>query len=136
MRRAKRQGLDADGRPEVADFLRFLAVERNDSPHTVKAYGRDLASFVQFLERFYGITDWKWAGVDRLAIRGYLGEAQKRGWSKRSMARALSAVRSFYKFLNLHHGIEVNPARAVGTPKLDRTLPRYLHRAAMGPLFD
>ena len=75
MRRAKRQGLDADGRPEVADFLRFLAVERNDSPHTVKAYGRDLASFVQFLDRYYGITDWKWAGVDRLAIRGYLAAA-------------------------------------------------------------
>ena len=135
MRRAKRQGLEADGRPEVADFLRFLAVERNDSPHTVKAYGRDLASFVQFLDRFYGITDWKWAGVDRLAIRGYLAEAQKRGWSKRSMARALSAIRSFYRFLNLHHGIEVNPARAAATPKLEQRLPGYLDRKAIERLF-
>ena len=82
-------------RPEIADFLRFLGVERNDSPHTVKAYARDLDSFAEFLDGFYGSTTWKWAGVDRLAIRGYLAAAARRGWSKRSMARSLSALRRF-----------------------------------------
>jgi integrase/recombinase XerC len=119
----------------VADFLRFLAVERNDSPHTVKAYGRDLDSFTAFLDAYYGGAGWKWAGVDRTAVRGYLGDAQKRGWSKRSMARALSAIRTFYRFLNLHHGIEVNPARAAATPKLEKRLPGYLDRGAMERLF-
>ena len=85
-------------RPEIADFLRFLGAERNDSPNTVKAYSRDLASFEEFLDGFYGGTSWKWAGVDRLAIRGYLAQAARRGWSKRTMARALSALRTFLTF--------------------------------------
>lgn len=123
-------------RPEVADFMRFLGAERNDSPHTVKAYGRDLAAFAEFLGGYYGSDDWTWAGVDKLAMRGFLASAAKQGWSKRSAARALSAVRSFYKFLNLHHGLEVNPGRAVGTPKLERRLPDYLDRGAMDRLFE
>ena len=122
-------------REEVADFLRWLGAERNDSPHTVKAYGRDLGSFAEFLDGYYGGSGWKWAGVDRLAIRGYLAQAARKGWSKRTMARALSALRSFYRFLNLHHGIEVNPARAASTPKLEKRLPGYLDRGAMDRLF-
>jgi integrase/recombinase XerC len=122
-------------RPEIADFLRFLGTERNDSPHTVKAYGRDVAAFAAFLDRYYGIPDWKWAGVDRLAIRGFLAEGQRAGLSKRSMARALSAIRTFYRFLNLHHGVEVNPARAAATPKVEKRLPGYLDQNAMARLF-
>jgi len=123
-------------RPEVADFLRHLGTERNDSPHTVKAYGRDLASFEEFLDGYYGGSTWTWAGVDRLAFRGYLADATRREWSKRTMARALSAFRSFYRFLNVHHGVEGNPARAVSTPKLEKRLPGYLDRGAMGRLFE
>ncbi len=122
-------------RLEVTDFLRWLGAERNDSPHTVKAYGRDLEDFAGFLDEYYGSRTWKWAGVDRLAIRGYLAHAARKGWSKRTMARALSALRSFYKFLNLHHGIEVNPARAASTPKLEKRLPGHLGRAEMDRLF-
>ena len=121
-------------KPEIADFLRHLGVERNDSPHTVKAYGRDVGRFAMFLDGYYGGT-WTWAGVDRLAVRGFLAACQREGLSKRSMARALSAVRSFYRFLNLHHGIEINPARAAATPKLEKHLPGYLDRGAMDRLF-
>jgi integrase/recombinase XerC len=124
------------GRAEVSDFLRWLGAERGDSPHTVKAYGRDLAAFVGFCDGYYGTPEWKWAGVDRLAIRGWLAESQRRGWSRRSMARALSALRSFYRFLNLHHGVEVNPARASGTPRLEKRLPGYLDRGKMERLFE
>ena len=122
-------------RAEAADFLRWLEAERNDSPNTVKAYGRDVAAFEGFLDGFYGGTGWTWAGVDRLAIRGFLAEGSRRGWSKRTIARALSAVRAFYRFLNLHHGVEVNPARAASTPKLEKRLPGYLDRGAMERLF-
>lgn len=121
---------------EVVDFLRHLGAERNDSPNTVKAYGRDVTSFAQFLDGYYGSTTWSWAGVDRLAIRGWMGACQKRGLSKRSMARMLSAVRSFYRFLNVHHGLEVNPARAAATPKLEKRLPGYLDRQAIDRLFE
>jgi len=123
-------------RPEAEDFLRFLATERNDSPHTVRAYGRDLAGLEVFLDGYYGGAAWTWAGVDRLAMRAYLADAASRGWSKRTMARALSAFRSFYRFLNVHHGVEVNPARAASLPKLEKRLPGYLDRGAMGRLFE
>jgi len=122
-------------RPEAADFLRYLESERNDSPNTVKAYGRDVAAFTGFLDGYYGNGDWTWAGVDRLAVRAFLADASRRGWSKRTMARALSAVRAFYRFLNLHHGVDVNPAKAASTPKLERRLPGYLDRKAMERLF-
>ena len=122
-------------RPEAADFLRYLETERNDSPNTVKAYGRDVAAFAAFLDGYYGGGTWKWAGVDRLAIRGFLADGSRRGWSKRTMARALSAVRAFYRFLNLHHGVEANPGRAASTPRIERRLPAYLDRGAMERLF-
>jgi integrase/recombinase XerC len=123
-------------RPEAEDFLRFLATERNDSPHTVKAYGRDLAGLEAFLDGYYGGTAWTWPGVDRQAVRAYLADAAARGWSKRTMARALSAFRSFYRFLGVHHGVEVNPARASSIPKLEKRLPGYLDRGAMARLFE
>ena len=121
---------------EAADFLRFLAAERNDSPNTVKAYGRDLEAFAAFLDGYYGgEARWSWAGVDRLAVRAFLADAARRGWSKRTAARALSAVRAFYRFLNLHHGVEANPAKAASTPKLDKRLPGYLDRPSVERLF-
>ena len=119
---------------EIAEFVTFLAKERNDSPHTVKAYERDVGAFAAFCENYYG-GPWSWAGVDRLAVRGFLAAEQRRGLAKRSVARALSALRTFYRFLNATRGLEVNPARAARTPKLDRTLPAYLSRAEMELLF-
>jgi len=119
---------------EIAEFVIFLAKERNDSPHTVKAYERDLTAFAAFCQDYYG-GPWSWAGVDRLAIRGFLASEQQRGLGKRSVARALSAVRTFYRFLNVTHGLEVNPARATRTPKFDRTLPVYLDRNETDRLF-
>ncbi len=119
---------------EIAEFVTFLEKERNDSPHTVKAYERDLGAFAAFCQDYYG-GPWKWAGVDRLAVRGFLASEQRRGLAKRSVARALSALRTFYRFLNATRGLEVNPARAARTPKLERTLPTYLDRAEMEMLF-
>ena len=119
---------------EIEEFVTFLSKERNDSPHTVKAYERDLGAFAAFCQDYYG-GPWSWAGVDRLAVRGFLAAEQRRGLAKRSVARALSALRTFYRFLNATRGLEVNPARAARTPKLDRTLPTYLDRAEMEMLF-
>jgi len=119
---------------EITEFVTFLSKERNDSPHTVKAYEHDLGAFAAFCQDYYG-GPWSWAGVDRLAVRGFLAAEQRRGLAKRSVARALSALRTFYRFLNATRGLEVNPARAARTPKLERTLPAYLSRAEMEMLF-
>jgi integrase/recombinase XerC len=120
--------------PDISAFVSFLSKERNDSPHTVKAYARDVADCAAFCGRYYGGA-WTWAGVDRLAVRGWLGAMQQRGLAKRSAARALSALRSFYRFLNVTRGLEVNPAKAVRTPKLERVLPKHLDRTETDVLF-
>jgi integrase/recombinase XerC len=121
-------------RTEVAEYLAHLEKERDVSPHTVKAYARDLGAFTDFCNRHYG--NWTWQTVDRLGVRGFLGELSRRGLAKRSAARALSAVRSLYRFLQEHHGVANNIARATKVPKLDKRLPSYLDRAQTQRLFD
>jgi integrase/recombinase XerC len=121
-------------RPEVTEYLVHLEKERDVSPHTVKAYTRDLEAFTDFCNRHYG--EWGWTTVDRLGLRGFLGELQRRGLSKRSAARALSAVRSLYRYLQEHHGVPNNVVRAAKVPKLDKRLPTYLDRSQTQSLFD
>ena len=121
---------------EVADFLLHLEKERNVSPNTVLAYRRDLGVFVEYLAEYYGTEAWSWQGIDRLAIRGFLGHLTRRGLGKRSISRALSVVRSFFRFLHRNEVVEANPARAVGSPKLERYLPSYLDRGQVQRLFD
>src|SRR2546430_16415019 len=113
--------------PEISAFVTFLAKERNDSPHTVKAYERDLTEFAAFCENYYG-GPWTWAGIDRLAVRGFLAAQQRRGLAKRSVARALSALRTFYRVLNATQGFVAKPARAARIPKLAKTVPIYFDR--------
>ena len=122
--------------PQVAEYLEHLAKERDVSPNTVRAYARDLSEFVEFLGRYYGGDGWSWQGVDRIAMRGFLGHLSKRGLGKRSMARTLSAVRSFYKYLHRNEVVDANPARAVGAPKLEKYLPGYLDRSQIDLLFQ
>lgn len=117
-------------RSEIDTFVDFLAKERNDSPHTVVAYRRDVESLVSFLDRYYD-GQWNWREVDRLALRSYLGELSRKGLAKRSVARALSSIRAFYRYLDLG----VNPARGTRTPKLDRKLPVHPDRSQMDALF-
>ena len=76
--------------PDVDAFLVHLEKERNVSSHTLKAYGRDCAEFVAFLTEYYGGASWTWQGVDRLAMRGFLARLNKRGLSRRSVARSLA----------------------------------------------
>jgi integrase/recombinase XerC len=125
--------MPTDPRPEIAEFLLHLEKERDQSPHTVKAYARDLAAFQEFCDRHYG--SWGWETVDRLGLRGFLGELQRRGLARRSAARALSAVRSLYRYLQVHHGLPNNVARAAKVPKLEKRLPTYLDKGSTERLF-
>src|SRR4051812_23180266 len=119
---------------EVADYLLHLEKEKGSSPHTVKAYRRDLEAFVEFCDRYYG-GSWSWAAVDRLGLRGFLGELQRRGLAKRTAARSLSAVRSFYRYLQVHHDVPNAVARAARVPRIDKRLPTYLDREQTERLF-
>ncbi len=124
---------------DVRDFLDHLAKERDVSPNTVRAYERDLTEFVRFLGLYYSggpAGDWTWQGVDRLAMRGFLGHLARRKLSKRTMARTLSGVRSFYRYLHRNEIVDTNPARAVGAPRQEKHLPGYLDRAQIDLLFQ
>lgn len=120
----------------ITEFLEQLEKERDLSPHTVAAYGRDLQEFSTFLAGYYGTDEWSWGGVDRLAIRGFLSHLTRRGLGRRSIARALSAVRSFYRYLHRQDLVETNPARGVSGPKVEKHLPSYLDRSQVGSLFE
>ena len=123
-------------RDEVDDFLRWIAHERQLSPQTVRAYTDDLGELEAFLDRYYGSGEWCWGGVDRLSIRSFMGDlATRKGNAKSSIARKLSAIRSFYRFLHVEERVDANPAKAVRTPKKDRTLPGFLTREQMDAIF-
>ncbi len=99
------------------DFLRHLR-ERNASGHTIKAYTGDLDNFAAYM----GARDWK--TIDHIAIRGFLSQLYDKGLSKTSVARALAAVRSLYRWLRQEGVVEQNPAKLVSTPRLAKKLPR------------
>ena len=119
----------------VEAFLRHLADERNLSPHTVAAYRRDLQDLSDFLGGYLGSAGWDWADVDRLTVRSFLGSLERRGLSRRTAARKLSAVRTFLRVLPLEEVRESNPARGVRSPKGERTLPAHLTRRDAASLF-
>ena len=99
------------------EFLRHLR-ERNASAHTIKAYAGDLDVFAAYM----GSRDWK--AIDHIAIRGFLSHLYDRKLSKTSVARALAAVRSLYRWLAQEGIVEQNPAKLVSTPRLPKKLPR------------
>ncbi len=122
--------------PALKEFLTHLVKERQLSPRTVDAYGRDLEEFEIFLTRYSGDAEIVWSEIDRLAIRSFMGDcAGRRRLAKRSIARKLSAVRAFFRFLHLEDVIEANPARTIRAPRRERVLPSYLTRDQIDQLF-
>jgi integrase/recombinase XerC len=107
----------------AAEFLAMLENQRNASAHTVRAYRREVSNFVAYLREALG-AQAQIAAVDHLDIRAYLGLLYERGLTKASTARALAAVRSWFKWLAKEHKIAQNPAALVSTPKLPQHLPR------------
>lgn len=112
---------------QLAAFLDYLELTCNYSPHTARAYERDLAAYLA----------WAGAhGVDPLApthrdLRAYLGSLAEQGYARTTINRHLSAVRSFYAWLVRVGEVRENPAAAVSSPKVPRTLPRTVTPAEM-----
>ena len=119
----------------VRDFLKQIADERQLSPHTVRAYKKDLEDLQTFLTAFLGTPEWSWGQVDRLTLRSFMGWCQRRGLTRRTIARKLSAVRSFYAFLHLEDRVAKNPARAVRAPRSEKRLPGHLSRGELADVF-
>ncbi len=150
--------------PEVAGFLASLAVENSASPHTLRSYRLDLAQFYAWLgsggtsapvvggresgrtrkhdfsavqeeaQRQVGLDELR--SVTHLTIRSYLAFLQRQEFSRRTIARKLSCLRSFFKYLVLSDLVATNPVAGVHTPKLERRLPVFLDEEEIGGLLS
>jgi integrase/recombinase XerC len=119
----------------VEEYLRVLANERGASAHTLRAYQRELHTFAAFIAERYG----KRQTVERIEhthIRAYLGTLYDHGLCKASAARALAAVRSWFKWLARAGHVEQNAASLVATPRLPKHLPRVPSIERMNQAMD
>ena len=111
------------GHHELAAFLARLKTERRLSPHTISAYQRDLNALLGFCER-EGIASL--AALDSFSVRRFAAESHRRGLGARSVARRLSAVRTFLSFLVEGGEVASNAGVHVQAPKAPRHLPSTL----------
>ncbi len=113
----------------IGHFIRSLR-EKNSSAHTIKAYATDLAQFSAYVGNAH------WEEIDHVRIRGFLSHLYEKGLSKPSVARALAALRSLYKWLAREGKVEQNPAALVATPKLPKKLPRVPTMEELNTVMD
>lgn len=107
----------------VMAFRAYLQIEKNASPHTIEAYQRDIAAFQEaVLQR----QDLDWDEVTPWHVRAYLAHLHESGYSRRTVARKLSALRAFFRFLHREGRVAHTPFEGVATPKLEKRLPVFL----------
>lgn len=110
----------------IDQFLRFLSVEKGFSPNTLSAYRNDLSQFATFVEEKNGPSAATPAAVDRETILSYLLHLKERSYSPATVARKVSAVKSFFKFLEAEGRVGKNPTDGLASPKVGRSLPKAL----------
>jgi tyrosine recombinase XerC len=120
----------------IEKYCEHLQVERNYSSHTIHAYEADLLQFATFLGVASESDRIAIERIDRRTVRSYLGYLLEAGLSKKSIARKLAAIRSFFSFLVRLDLLKLNPARSVTTPKLERRLPSFLDEKSVAKLMD
>jgi len=117
----------------VDEFLAHLETERRLSPHTISNYRRDLKGVVEYC-KLAGIADWK--SLDAQHIRSWVAKRHRQGIGGRSLARALSALRSFLHYLMRENRLKVNVAKGIRAPKSSRKLPEPLDADEMARLLS
>jgi integrase/recombinase XerC len=119
----------------VSEYLAVLANERGSSVHTLRAYDRELRAFVAYILKAQGLETQP-AAIEHTRIRAYLGSLYDRGLSKASAARALAAIRSWFRWLARFGHVSQNVASLVATPKLPKHLPRVPSIEQMNRVVD
>ena len=108
---------------QIEDFVEHLSIEKNYAINTISSYKRDLLKFSSFLEvrEFYDFNL-----IDSDVLNLFVMELRHRNTSGKSIKRYLSSIRVFFTFLIDNNQIEVNPALAIKTPKVERDLPKTI----------
>jgi tyrosine recombinase XerC len=119
-------------RKAIDEFLAHLQHERNASPHTVAAYGRDLGQLAAYLAE----SRVPWRAADHVVLRGFLARLYEGRRKKTSIGRKLAAVRSFYDYAVRRRWLEANPARALATPRPEQRVPSFLSEDEMARFLD
>jgi integrase/recombinase XerC len=119
-------------------FLQYLALNRNLSAHTVRAYDSDLTQFLTHAAAASGrrVSELSPGQLDRLALRGFLGNLHRQGLSRATAARKLAAARTFLRYLRREALIDDDPGALVATPKRDVRMPAHLSEDEMSALID
>jgi len=105
----------------LEEFSAYLRDERRVSPHTLRAYEREVAAFAGFCQRELGVERPR--DVTRAALRAFLAHLHLQRLARTSMQRALAAVRTYFRFLLRENVVSANPARSLVGPRAARTLP-------------
>lgn len=109
----------------VDAFLRACRAERDLSPHTIAAYAADLSQFIAWLDRS-GIHDPR--SVTRSVMRRFVAGLGERRYARRTIARKVSAIRSFFSWAVVQDLLEADPTSGLEVPKLDKPLPKVMKR--------
>ena len=119
---------------EVVDgFVNYMEAEKNASKYTIRNYTHDLRDFFRFLSSKHIVS---LEHADKNIIRGYMAYLLKKGIVKGSIARKMSAIRTFYKYLKREELIPNDPVASLVSPKLDKRLPSFLTITEMEKLLD
>ena len=118
---------------DIINFLKYLKIERNYSNLTIINYGKDLKIFLKFVNE--NKID-KYDLIDYNFIRKFLEFLYDENYSKKSIARHISSLRSFFKYLMKETIITNNPMTLISNPKLDKKLPKYLYYEEMEKILE
>ena len=113
----------------IEAFLEYLAGEKNASEHTLKGYRRDLEDFAAGVE-------CSLEQIDYPVFRRFLAGLTERGYRKRSIARKISTLKSFFKYLQREDVIRGNTASSIPYPRLEKLLPKFLSEEVMQEFID
>lgn len=119
----------------IDGFRRYLRIERNSSPLTLKSYGDDLAALQDYFRRTTNRLP-RPGEITIVQLRGYVAELHERGYARSTIARRLASLRSFFQYCCREKLADSNPARALRTPRQGRRLPHFLSTDQVARLLE
>lgn len=123
---------------ELKDYIAFLRLNRNTSPHTVRAYESDVSQYLSWIaaDRGRKLSSLTADDLDLSTVRLFLADLNRLGQARSSVSRKLSAVRGFVRYLRREDLIDHDPAALAVAPKLDKTIPAHLSEPEMERLLE